>query len=226
VNTVTACPGTTPGCISNPDLASSQPQDGQAVTETGNLEKLSHSSCYDYVACDVTAGYTSPGYETNGNSAKVSEVSRQLVFFPPDLVVVFDRVEATDPSYQKRFLLHTLQNPELAGSGFTIVNDSGRLVGQTLLPADADVAVIQNWSVAGVSHPPSSTNNCDEAGGTRLEISPKTESAHYFLHVMKTIDSGSTKIRRAPRDREHGESDRRLGRHRAQLTERCSADPR
>jgi hypothetical protein len=180
----------------NPDLETYLAhKTSEPFTETGNLETFSHSSCYDYVACDVTAAYTSPGYETNGNSAKVSEVSRQLLFFAPDLVVVFDRVEATDASYQKRFLLHTLAEPALSGSTFTVVNGEGRLVGQTLLPADADVSVIANFAVAGTPHPPSSTSNCDEAGGTRLEISPKAQSKRdHFLHVFKTTGSGSSAV--------------------------------
>jgi hypothetical protein len=178
----------------NPDLASYLAhKTSEPFTETGNLSTFSTSACYDYVACDVTAAYTSPGYETNGNRAKVSEVSRQLVFVKPDLVVIFDRVQATDASYDKRFLLHALAAPTVDGQSFSIENGPGRLVGQTLLPAEAQIDVVTNFAVAGTPHPPSSTDNCDEAGGTRLEISPRTESERdYFLHVLRTGESGST----------------------------------
>ena len=61
--------------------------------ETGTLERFGHSACYDYVACNATAAYDATGNVTNGNTPKVNEVTRQLVFLPPDTVVGFDRVE-------------------------------------------------------------------------------------------------------------------------------------
>jgi MYXO-CTERM domain-containing protein len=178
----------------NPDLATYlQHKAAEPLNETGDMKAFVHGSCYDYVGCDVTAAYDSPKFVTNGNAAKVNEVTRQLVFLPPSIVVVFDRVEATDASYDKRFLLHGLSPPVIAGASFSITNGPGKLMGQTLLPAAADVSVVSNYGVAGAPHPPSSTSLCDEAGGTRLEISPKQERARdYFLHVLYATDSTVT----------------------------------
>jgi hypothetical protein len=73
------------------------------------------------------------------------------------------------------------------GNSFTITNGPGRLFGQTLLPASADVAVITNFEVDGVPHPPSAAGA--ESGGTRLEISPQEEGARdYFLHLLDATD--------------------------------------
>jgi hypothetical protein len=117
-------------------------------------------------------------------------VTRQFVFLRPDVLVVFDRVESTDPSYDKRFLLHALAAPEVNGNQFTITNGEGRLIGQTLLPASADINVVTNFTVDGAPHPPSSSGN--ESGGTRLEISPTQEGARdYFLHVLDATDSAN-----------------------------------
>ncbi|HEY0132837.1 MAG TPA: hypothetical protein VGB85_02120, partial [Nannocystis sp.] len=159
--------------------------------ETGDLELIEESACHSYVACDVTAAYTSPGYETNTNTAKVNEVTRQFVFLPPDLVVIFDRVESTDPAYDKRFLLHALAEPELAGDRFTITNGEGRLLGRTVLPQGAVVTAVHDFAVDGKPHPPQ--QGTLESGGTRLEVSPAQESARdYFLHVLLATDAGQS----------------------------------
>jgi len=160
--------------------------------ETGDLKTFEHGTCHDYVACDITAAYDSPAHVTNGNKPKVNEVTRQVVFFPPELIVVFDRIESTDPTYDKRFLMHSIGTPpDIKGNVFTLTNGTGRLIGQTLLPADADMNVVTNFSVEGTTHAPWSTG--DESGGTRLEISPKKESARdYFLHVLDATDPSTT----------------------------------
>ena len=155
--------------------------------ETGDLKAFALRTCHQYVACDVTAAYNSPGHATNGNPPKVSEVTRQLVFLPPQLVVVFDRVEATDASYARRFLLHAPlpgNAPSVGASQtFTITSGNGRLVGRTLLPAAADLKLVQGFTVESTPHPPSTAG--DESGGARLEISPQKEAARdYFLHLL------------------------------------------
>ncbi|MBW2454630.1 MAG: heparinase II/III family protein, partial [Deltaproteobacteria bacterium] len=176
----------------NPDLAAYlSHKDGPPYNETGDLVTFESAECHDYVACDVTAAYNSTSVATNGNTAKVSEVSRQFVFLRPELLVIFDRVEATDAAYEKRFLLHTLGDPQVDGNVFVTDNGGGRLIGQTLLPAQADIEVIANFAVEGTPHPPSNTGN--ESGGTRLEISPAQEGARdYFLHVLHATTPATT----------------------------------
>ncbi len=146
------------GAYGSDDLATYQKNKTSGpFFETGDLKTFEHASCHDYVACDVTAAYDSPGFTTDGNTAKVKEVSRQLVFVRPEVIVVFDRVESTDPTFQKRFLLHasgTGVMPAVSGSTFTIDNGGGRLLGQTLLPAGAAVNVVSNFTVAGTPYPP------------------------------------------------------------------------
>ncbi|MDQ3033817.1 MAG: heparinase II/III family protein, partial [Myxococcota bacterium] len=159
-------------------------RDGLPHYETGSIRTFEHGTCHDYVACDATAAYSSPGRVTDGNEPKVSEVTRQLVFLPPDVIVVFDRIESLDASFEKRFLLHTYGTLEHDGGAFRLENGEGALVGRTLLPASADTEVITAFEVAGTPHPPSSTGR--EIGGTRLEVSPTTERARdVFLHVLR-----------------------------------------
>lgn len=110
--------------------------------EIGDITAFEHARCHDYIACDMTAAYDSTRVTTSDNKPKVTEVMRQLVFVRPEIVIVFDRVESTDPSYEKRFLLHASgpeTMPTVTGNKFTIDNGGGRLMGQTLLPAGADL---------------------------------------------------------------------------------------
>ncbi|MBI5502485.1 MAG: MYXO-CTERM sorting domain-containing protein [Deltaproteobacteria bacterium] len=171
-----------------PDLdAYRAKKDGGPLYETGTMETFTHAACYDYVACDVTAAYDSPGFATNGNTAKVVEVSRQFVFLPPDVLLIFDRVESTDPSYRKRFLLHVPGTLELGTPRYVVRNGGGVLLARTLLPAAPAVDVIDGFRVDGEPHPP--TAGGAESGGTRLEISPPAESARdYFLHVFRATE--------------------------------------
>jgi hypothetical protein len=180
--------------FSDPDLATYiKHKSAIPYDETGDMTAFQTTSCFDYVGCNVTAAYSSPGYVMNGNTAKVSEVSRQLVFLHPELVVLFDRVESTDPSYEKRFLLHDStpgQSPTVSGLQFTVTNPKGaQLFGQTLLPTSATIATVSNFTVAGMSYPPSPPGN--ESGGTRLEVvAPTGNTRDYFLHVFDAALAG------------------------------------
>lgn len=178
----------------NPDLPTYMThKTGIPYNETGDMTAFSTSSCFDYVGCNITAAYSSAGYVMNGNTPKVSEVSRQLVFLHPELVVVFDRVESTDASYQKTFLLHDStpgDTPTVSGLELTVTNPKGaQLFGQTLLPATATLNIVPSFMVAGTSYPPTTTGN--ESGGARVEVvAPTGNTRDYFLHVFDAALAG------------------------------------
>ncbi|HEY6461432.1 MAG TPA: MYXO-CTERM sorting domain-containing protein, partial [Polyangiaceae bacterium] len=159
--------------------------------ETGTLQAFEHASCHDYVACDVTQAYQNSTVTTDGNPAKVDQVNRQFVYLRPDLLVIFDRVDALDPTFEKRFLLHTITAPTVSGTTATVVNGGGKLVSQTLLPAAAKLNVVTNFTVAGTPYPPTTTDT--ESGGTRIEVVPSTqEKQDYFLHVLQLTEAADT----------------------------------
>lgn len=176
----------------NPDLAAYMThRTSEPWVDTADIEVFEQTKCHVYAACDMTAAYSSPGHVANGNTAKVKEVTRQLVYLPPDLVVVFDRVESTDPSYDKRFLLQTPASPQVTGGDYVLSNGAAKLFAKTLLPDQADVTTLTGFMVDGKAHPPTVTGT--ESFGTRLEISPKQESARdYFLHVLSTAGQAPT----------------------------------
>jgi hypothetical protein len=68
------------------------------------------------VAADLTNAYNNPRYSTPGNSAKVARVWRRLVYLRPlDLLLVADTVESTDPAFEKKVLLHSIDRLEIGG---------------------------------------------------------------------------------------------------------------
>ena len=68
------------------------------------------------VVADITNAYNNPRYTTPGNSPKVTRVYRRLVYLRgPDLVLVADTVESTNPQFEKKWLLHALDRLEVGG---------------------------------------------------------------------------------------------------------------
>ncbi len=160
--------------------------------ETGSITAFETSRFHDYAACDATRAYNSVAYAAEGNAAKVREVTRQLVFLRPQLAVVFDRVEATDPAYTRRFVLHALSRPLLSTlDTFTIDNGAGRLLGRTLLPMAHETGAVAGFVVGDADLAPLAMGA--EARGTRVEVtSTEPGPRDYFLHVLQTGDAGHT----------------------------------
>lgn len=107
-----------------------------------------------YVGSDLTGAYNNTEYDDNGKSGKVSKVTRQLVYLnDEDLLIVYDRVAATDKSYTKKWLLHSWSKPktinekvllgksidgilETTDNELSIQNEEGKLRIIKLLPED------------------------------------------------------------------------------------------
>jgi len=117
---------------------------------------------YSYVAADLTAAYNSTQYDSEGQGGKVSRVTRQMMYLQDsDVMVVFDRVESTNASYRKKWLLHTpnkfvggsetvlagsstngiveVDGDTIAGGVMSMTNGAGKLYLQTLCPTSYTV---------------------------------------------------------------------------------------
>jgi len=78
----------------------------------GRMLAFESGAKVDYAAGDATRAYTYPWSGVGENPARrVEECVRQIVFLKPDLVIIFDRVEATRAAFEKKWLLHTLNAP-------------------------------------------------------------------------------------------------------------------
>jgi heparin/heparan-sulfate lyase len=154
---------------------------------------------YSYLKGDITEAY----------SAKVKEVKRSFVFLNlkdaniPAALIVFDKVVASNPDFKKFWLLHSIEQPEIAGNQITIKrtknDDSGMLVNTVLLPdlANADIQPVggkgKEFWVFGTNYTFEMKPGQDEAnerGEWRVEISPKkAASEDYYLNVMQITNN-------------------------------------
>ena len=82
------------------------------------------------VVADITNAYNSPRFSSLGNKPKVNKVWRRLVYLrAPDVLLIADTVESTDPKFEKKWLIHALDRIEVADQASEariIVDDSDR----------------------------------------------------------------------------------------------------
>ncbi len=155
---------------------------------------------YVYVAGDATACYQQGPVKRRGQPdlpQKCSLVTRQLVFLIPSHFVIFDRVEATDASYRKDWLLHTAHQPAIVDKTVRADHGKGRLLCRTLLPADAVITAVggpgrefwaagQNWDIVSGGLKP---ENLALMGQWRVEVTPGApREQDVFLHVIAVGD--------------------------------------
>jgi heparin/heparan-sulfate lyase len=159
---------------------------------------------YSYLKGDITKAYTQ----------KVKEAKRSFVFLNlkeekiPAALIVFDKVVSSNPEFQKYWLLHSIEEPEIKGNQITIKRtkngDTGMLVNTTLLPASENRDVVpvggegKEFWVFGTNYkndPVPGTDQANERGAWRVEILPKTSAKEdYFLNVMQVTETGQKKL--------------------------------
>ena len=148
----------------------------------GKIAAYSHGNLYTYAVGDATKSYS---------PAELRLFRRHFLFLPPDLFVVFDQVETTDPSFGKAWLLHAVDEPNVNGSIATITNGPGRLTVRTALPENPVMTKVggpgkECW-VDGRNWPAVEKEWTRDAGAWRLEVSPsKPAKEDLFLHVLQT----------------------------------------
>lgn len=152
---------------------------------------------YTYLKGDIAAAY----------SRKVSAYERSFQFLNlkqeehPAAMIVLDRVVSSDPTFQKTWLLHGLEEPEIHGNQ-TVFRDTregynGKLTIDTLLPLPENTSVEaiggegKEFLVNGTNYwAETLRGGVNEGGGYRLEISPKENSNEdYFLNVLQVGDN-------------------------------------
>jgi hypothetical protein len=177
-----------------------------ADLQSGGMAQLDGITHYrdtpDYTAVsgDATKAY---------DPARVRLAQRDLVYLRATgrahpVVVIFDRVTSGKPEFEKRFLLHTVNEPVVRDRLTVTENHGGRLSCLTLLPGDARLALVggpgkEAW-VDGANHPwaPSTRPRPGlEPGAWRLEVSPGAPRAtDYFLHVLFVDDATAPPVDR------------------------------
>jgi hypothetical protein len=149
--------------------------------DVGRIVAYRHHTLFTYAVGDASKSY---------RPAKLRLFLRHFLFLPPNLFIVFDQVASTDPSFQKTWLLHSVDEPRISGPVTTITNGPGRLVCRTLLPEEAAIAAIggqgkECW-VDGRNWPAVEREWTPDAGAWRLEVSPSHPAEQdFFLHVLQ-----------------------------------------
>lgn len=178
-------------------------------TSIAKTSVFEHTDSYGAIVADYTDSCATVDYDTQTVAVqKTEEMVRHIAYLRQvsgwecPVVVIYDRAVATDPSYEKRWLLHTVNAPELDGLTTTITEGDAQLFVQTLdssqssfsvtrRGSDADIfdgSHFEDWSYQGWPA------DCDDAehrkdyyypGRWRLEVIPTAQqAADHFVHVL------------------------------------------
>lgn len=164
---------------------------GQYNPIGGRLTAFETHPEFTFLASDLTGAY---------HPDKCALAERRMLFIHPRHFVIFDKVVSKSADQKKTWLLHTAQEPSLSGATFSAVHQDGRIVAQTLLPADPAISKVggegqqfwndgRNWPL-----PDGFEIGNDHAlvGQWRVEVSPSAaQTQDYFLHLIQVQDQGS-----------------------------------
>lgn len=185
--------------------------DQHTLYHTGRIAAYAEADDYVVAVADVTPAYTnarSGRGEFSHRTRRVERLWRTFVYDrAADLVIVFDVLDATDPEFEKRWLLHTAGKPRIEGSRFSVDGGQphgGHLYGEVVLPRVPRLNAIggpgfEFW-VDGKNYDESGTlaaiiarrTQPAEPGNWRMELMPSTPGRHnQFLVVLAPRRSAS-----------------------------------
>lgn len=177
--------------------------DQRELYHTGRIAGYSEADDHVVAIADVTPAYTndaSGSGEFSHRTRRVEQFWRTLVYDRvADVVIVFDVVEATEASFEKRWLLHSTGQPRVNDTRFTVDSGSAgsQLHAQVLLPQSPRLNVVggpgfEFW-VDGTNYDENGTlaeviarrNQPIEPGKWRVEVMPPhANQLDHFLVVM------------------------------------------
>lgn len=185
--------------------------------ETGDIMAFEVSDRYSYVYGDATMAYNNPTFSYFGNKPKLDLFTRQLVFIDKKYLIIFDRINSLDANYEKKWLLHSIGEPqfeekpiaveypwhrEVYKSGLVrIDNKGGTLYCQTLFPEDYLIRKVGGSATVtpGKADPGNkgNTNLRTTIQGKYERVSPTiaSDSAQKEDWTIEFIDSDNLKIK-------------------------------
>ena len=179
---------------------------GGQVSGSAKVLAFATNPLFSYVASDAAPVY----------QGKATAVVRQFLHVQPDYFIVYDRVDATDPSYRKEWLLHTENEPRIVGTLMTADCGKGRLFCETMLPRSATLSKTggpgrefwasgKNWEMDPKFKAQAEATAKKLGIGTyfgkwRMEVSPAAAAKEdRFLHVLTAADTArETPVATAP----------------------------
>jgi hypothetical protein len=121
------------------------------IYHTAKIDHLMDKDGITVAAADVTPAYTNRRSGEGTFSHRTRRVERFWRTFGydrvDDVIVVFDKVSASQAIFRKRWLLHTMEPPRISGSSFRVDvapgnrpgREGGHLFGNVLLPKGAQI---------------------------------------------------------------------------------------
>ncbi len=121
--------------------------------ETGDIRKYYYGKDFTYVMGDMTKAYNTEWFSYPNNRPKLDLFTRELLFVDKRFLFVLDKVVSRDSDYEKRWLLHSINEPQINTKivrqeypghrtvydkgNITIYEGGGKLYVQTILPRNA-----------------------------------------------------------------------------------------
>lgn len=181
-------------------------QEKREIYHTGRIERLLQEDGLTVALADLTPAYTNEqsGEGTFSHRTRRVETFSRLFGYDQidDVIVVYDRITSTNADFRKRWLLHSIQKPELTPDGFIVRTPSapqpghagGRLEAHILLPVDRHVQLMGGpgfeFSVDGKNYSEGVAEKwkqrpAAEPGAWRVELMPEVpRERDEFLVVM------------------------------------------
>ena len=193
--------------LSNSDKASWSAQsveyweESKHIYDTGDILRYEDTRDYTYMLGDATNAY---------RTDKVTNFTRQLLFIRPDHILVFDRVSSTNPAFEKKWILHSENEPqslstekfisngeyELIGDSVSAVNENGKLFAKTILPNNPRIIKIggkdvKDCWVDGKNYGAGKTTY----GKWRIEVHPTVKQKDdVFFHVLYATNNATNSM--------------------------------
>ncbi|MBI5488223.1 MAG: hypothetical protein HY905_12895 [Deltaproteobacteria bacterium] len=144
-----------------------------AYDTAATLEALADEPLYSYFAADVTPSY--------GGDPAVTRVEREVVFVKPDVLVVFDRVDAAAGT-RRVWQLNSAAHPSVAGNVIDLSGTSTDFLVWMMAPGGTTADVV-DW-----------TTDDDMNGGWRVDVADDSAGGRSrFLHVL-SLDGAATGV--------------------------------
>lgn len=185
--------------------------------ETGDIKAFEVTDRYSYVYGDATMAYNNPAFSYPGNKPKIDLFTRQIVFIDKKYLIIFDRVNSLNAGYEKKWLLHSIGEPqfeekpveveypwhrEVYKSGIVrIDNKGGTLYLQTLFPEDYLIRKVGGGAtVSSVKQDPLNKGNVSlkttiQGKYERASSTIASDSAPKEDWVIEFIDSEQFKVK-------------------------------
>ena len=185
------------------------------IYHTGKIHKIHIDERLVIVIAELTPAYTN-GLSGRGTfTDRTRRVDRFWRIFAydraEDLIFVFDSIRSTHAEFQKRWLLHSIEQPHLTPTGFQLEispsknppRTGGKLTGYVLYPEKYRTSIIggkgheffvdgRNYTNNGSIYDIIEKRPDTEPGAWRIEISPDTQNlADHFLVVMHPESSNT-----------------------------------